>query len=148
MPQLGIDCKAYRNTGTYGSPTWAELDFAKSVNINFAGTVAEVTSRASIWKKFLKGQIDASVSIESLYDASDTDLAALMTEGEGRDGTPMEFAFMDAAIATSGTKGYRITCEIVSVDRPEQLEDGVMVSFELKPSANDGGNDPAAYTVP
>lgn len=51
MPKLGLNCKVYRNTGTYAQPTWDEIPNVRNVTLNLERGEADITSRANAgWK--------------------------------------------------------------------------------------------------
>lgn len=144
--QLGMDCIVYRNTGTYASPTWVEMDWVMTANHNLTANEGKVKKRASDIELTLKGQGVHEFTVEGPYDADDANITALDTAVRTRT-DPIEFAFMDDDITTSGVKGIRTTCEVVAGGRTEGFEEAVGKTFTLKPSAK-ATNPFVEYTVP
>ena len=95
------------------------------------------------------GQIDYTLEKEFTFDPdNDSDLMALIAAARATDGsTKFEFAIMDGDVTVSGETGVRGVFEVMAANRSEALAEGVMIAMTLKPSCDDEGNDPAAYTV-
>lgn len=145
VAQVGLSMKIYVNSGTYGSPTWAEITNVADAKID-TGTAdeAEVSSRAVSWKQYEPGLKDATFEWDMRYKQSDsTGLNALTTAWSS--GTLKEFAFADGDIATSGTKYFRCECKIFSVARDEPLSDSVVVHIKARPCYS--ANAPQIVTV-
>ncbi len=142
---LGLNAKLYRNTGTYGSPTWVLVDNVKDLSINKEKGEADVTTRANNgWEATAATLKSATIEWDMVYDPADADYTAIETAWE--DGSAIEFAFMDGLITVAGTKGYRMTCAVFGFSRDEALTEAVMVNVSVKPTY--AANGPAPYTVP
>lgn len=143
-PRVGLDCKVYRNAGTYGTPTWNEIVDISDLTVPAEADAPEARNRASTIKQYLVAAIDIGAEFELLYNPADADFAALQGAFFAR--TSIEFAFMDGAIATVGNQGIRATCFITGFSRNENRDDAVTYSVTLKPAAT-AANAPAWYTV-
>ena len=132
--RLGLDCVAYRNTGSYATPTWDELTNVKEVTVNLDKAEADVTTRGnSGWRAVAATLKDGSVDVTIQHNPdSHADVTALLNAWLNN--TQLECAFMDGPVATSGSEGLRGTFEVMSASRSEPLEDGVVWTFSLKPS--------------
>ena len=141
--KIGDDCKAYHNTGTYPVPVWNEVTNIEDLSLPLSKTLAEFKTRGSKWILKRSGKIDSGIEFKYIYDKADDDWSVL------RDGflnnTPIEFAIMDEAIATSGAQGLRATCEVVEMPMDQPLEDGVSIAMSIAPAPAD--NEPEWYTV-
>lgn len=131
--KLGLDCKLYRNTGDYATPSWNEVNSVKDVTLNLEAGEADVTSRANnAWRASVATLKDASIEFELVWDSADDDFAAIrdafLSNGS------LEFAAMDGDILVSGSQGLRATCMIATFSRNEPLEEAVMVSVTIKPT--------------
>lgn len=49
--KLGLDAKLYRNTGTFASPAWNEIQNVKDVTLNLEAGKADVTTRGSAGRR-------------------------------------------------------------------------------------------------
>ena len=131
--KLGLDCKLYRNTGTYEAPTWSEVSCVKDVTLNLEKGEADVTTRANQgWKASKAALKDASIEFDIMWDTSDVGFVAL--KDAFMNNTTLEMAVMDGSIATVGSEGLRATVEVMKFPRNEPLEEAVTVSVALKPT--------------
>jgi hypothetical protein len=141
---LGLNCKAYRNTGTYVTPVWDLVDNIKDLTLNLDKSETDITTRASSgWVERAGVLKDASVDFEMVWDPADTDFTALLASYTANTGVGM--LFLDGLIATVGSQGLRATMEVFKFSRNEQLTEAVKASVTMKPQR--ATNPPAWYTV-
>lgn len=142
---LGLACKAYYNTATYGSPSWSEWSCFRDVQLNFAKGKADFKSRGTGGWAANRGAIkDVDVTAEAVYDSSDAGIQKLQ---DGFDnGTKIDCLFLDGAVNATGSKGWRIQCECVKLAEKEPMENSKMVDVELC-ITYDTAHPPARYTV-
>lgn len=145
MSTHSLDCHLYCNTGTYASPTWAELTLARDVTLNRSRAEGDDSSRAYGMASAVVGQEAIEISAQVIYVLSDTAYAAMKTAYEGR--TVIELALMDGPIATTGSKGKRVDVVITGFNRSEPLGDAVKVDITAKGSTKNG-HTLADFTVP
>jgi hypothetical protein len=143
MIKLGLDAKAYRNSGTYAAPAWSEMTDAQEVTLNLEGAEAEVPRRGSVWRKRLLGLLDGSVEFQVLYDGADGDFQAIRDAFLGRE--VIDLAFADGDIATAGTQYLRSEWYVTSFTRNEPLEEALTYSVTVRPAESE--NDPEWVTV-
>lgn len=142
---ISLNCKVYRNTGTYGSPTWNEVDGVMDVSLNLSSDTGDASTRATGgWRQHAATLRDASVEFEMPYDTADTDLTALR-DAFMTSGSVVEMAFTDGPIATTGTQGLRGSFLVESFNISEPLSDIAKVSISLKPGIS--ANNMAWITV-
>lgn len=134
--RAGIADKLYRNTGSYGTPTWNEVANAIDVDLGLTKSLAEVKARASTYKKTLAGIKEVTLSFGFLGDTSDADWNVLRDAWAAD--TVVEFAVADDAIATSGTDYYRAEMHIKEFNYGQKLEEGntAQVAAELAYTSN------------
>lgn len=132
-PRIGLDCKAYLNTGTFGSPTWVEITVAKDVGFKLGLGEAEAKTRASSLSVILPGFVEHEFDFEMLYDTVGSTIYGLL-QAAVLARAAVELAFMDGAIATSGNRGVRCSYYITQCDPDQPLEEGVSVSVAGKPA--------------
>ncbi len=143
--QTGQTCYFYRNTGTFGSPTWVLIDNIENLKIGSSRTKAAASTRASIYNKYLPGQLDLSISFQMPRNVSDTDFTTLRTAFLA--GTTIGVAYAAGPIATQGTRYVKLDCKITKMDEDEPLDAACMVDVELVPDAT-STNDPTETTTP
>ncbi len=142
--KLGMDAKLYRNSGSYETPTWAEVKNVKDVTLNLEAGEADVTTRGNAgWRANIATLKDASLEFEMVWDTDDDDFSAIrqafLSSGA------VEFAVMDGDIETEGSQGLRATMAITGFSRSEPLEEAISVSVTAKPTYAD--NPPEWMTV-
>lgn len=142
--KLGMQAKLYRNSGSYGTPTWVEVGNVKDLTLNLEAGEADVTTRSnSGWRATVATLKDGSIEFEMVWDTTDGNFTAIQQAFFNN--TPVEFAIMDGAIATAGSQGLRATMSITNFSRSEALEEAIMVSVTAKPTY--AANAPQWMTV-
>lgn len=139
--KLGLDCKAYRNTGTHASPTWDEMILVQDVNIELDKDTTDTSIRGSSWELLVGTLKKASLEIVMLYDTADLDFTAILTAFLAN--TQIEFAFMDGPIATVGSQGLWAICDVVKMSAPQKLKEANVVTFSVVPTYNTAGTSGA-----
>ena len=143
---LSEDAKVYRNTGSYATPTWDELDNVKDLTLNLDKDEVDVTTRASNgFKEFADGLIDSSVEFSMVWDSGDAGFSAIQIAYFAK--TAIEFLILDGDEATTGSQGLRATMMVKSFTRNENLGEALMVDVTVRPVKN-ADAAPAWYTVP
>lgn len=148
MTKIGLDCKLYRNTGTYASPVWNEIVNVADVTVQLSKGEADTSTRASKWKT-RKGTLkDASIDFQLKYVAGDTDFSALLSSYT--DNTSVELLALDGPIGTVGSQGLRAVCEVFNFQHGQALENAVMFDVSAKPTPsfdNTGAPQPPSWFV-
>ncbi|MGH9174993.1 MAG: phage tail tube protein [Vicinamibacterales bacterium] len=143
--KLGLDAKLYRNSGSYASPTWAEVKNVKDVTLNLEAGEADVSTRGNGgWRANIATLKDASLEFEMVWDSADDDFTAVRTAFLANGA--VEFAVLDGDILTAGSQGLRATMSITNFSRSEALEEAIGVSVTAKPTY--AANPPEWMTVP
>jgi hypothetical protein len=145
--RTGFAHKLYRNTGTFGSPTWTEVKNIGDIKIPLIDTEVNQNSRATRFKQYLKGHVDLKPNFPIPYDPSaSSDYLAFEAAAQSADAT-LDLAFADGAIATVGTKYIRIPEALIFFgERDEALEGVVMQPVTCAPKLN-ATNQPSYVTV-
>jgi hypothetical protein len=142
--KLGMDAKLYRNTGTYGSPTWDLIGNVKDLTLSLETGEADVTTRGNGgWRATVATLKDGSLEFEMIWDTEDTDFTAIRTAFLGN--TAVEMAVLDGLVATTGSQGLRASFMVTNFTRNEPLEEAITVSVSMKPTYS--ANAPAWMTV-
>lgn len=112
---VGRTHKAYLNSATHASPTWVELKRIRDATINPDKTKVEIASRESAWNKKKGGMkvLSAEMTYLRKKKAADSNFNTLLDSF--LNGTAVELAFMDEAIATSGAEGWRGYYEVFTL---------------------------------
>ena len=141
---LGMNCKLYRNTTSYASPTWAAIDIVRDLTLGMEKGQADVSTRGNNgWRANASTLKEGSIEFEIVWKPGDASLTALRSAFLNN--TPLELLALDGPVGTLGSEGLRATCDIVSFGRNEPLEEGVTVSVVAKPTLS--VNPPEWFTV-
>lgn len=141
--KLGGECYLYRNSATYGSPTWNELTNTEDVSRPDSRPAGEFKTRAQDFVLHKVGKRTLAINFNYVYDPSDDDFDVLVAAYAAR--TAIEFAAMDGPIATAGTQGLRASYQISEFPIEEPLEEGVKIAVVLVPTIS--AHDPAWFEV-
>lgn len=147
-PVMNWQCKAYRNSGTYGTPTWVLVDNMGAVKVTDERGEVEVPLRsAGVFEGYLAGRRKLKIEFEMLYNPADASQTALRAAYDTESQTGIDMAFMDQAIATAGSSGLRALW-IVSkcTEIVDDLGKPVMVAVSLVPSAL-ASNNPSRFVA-
>jgi predicted secreted protein len=138
--KLGLDAKLYRNTGSYGSPIWNEIENPKDVTLNLTKTEADVSRRGSGgWKAMVGAMKEAAIDFELVFREGDEDFEAL--RDSFLENTSVGLAVMDGDIETTGSQGLRADFEVFSFTRNEPLDGAITYTFSIKPTDSDNPPD-------
>lgn len=129
--QVGLDMMLYRNSATYGSPTWVLIENVRDLTGPDSMGEADVSIRGNGLKLSEPTLEEVSFEWDMIHDPDDADFNAVKAAYEGK--TLIEFAFADGPIATSGTKYLRIETKVFKFDRAEPLEGANVRSIVAKP---------------
>lgn len=143
MP-IGLDCKLYYNSATYGSPTWVLIPQARDVTIADSRETGDSSSREYTTKSTVVGQRVFEISFDAVMHRSAAAYTGLETAYLAR--TILGIAAMDAAITTVGTKGTRADIVITKFERSEPMNDSVKVSITMA-ACVDNGHEPELFTA-
>src|SRR5436853_6765065 len=98
---IGLECKAYRNTGTWGSPTWVLMGTINMVSIKIGRNLVAISNRASEWEKVLAGLLKGDFELKFTRDNTDASQLALRDAVINK--TTVGLALSDGPIASSGS---------------------------------------------
>lgn len=129
--KIGIKGKSYRNSGTYGSPTWSEVTVISDLQVGSSWQTAKSTIRASRINTKVPTTLDLSVTGKLRNDDDDTNFIALLAAYHGP--TAVDMLVLDGGNSTDGSQGYRGYWYLTKFDLPQGLDDAQFFDFELSP---------------
>ncbi len=142
--RLGLAAKAYRNTGTYGTPVWTELSNIKDATLGDGMAEADVTRRASGGFRETEPTLrEIAYDYDAVNIEGNSEVTAILTAYGAR--TELDLAIMDGGITTAGSNGVRARFKVFKRERSEELENAQMLAFTFKPCAST--NPPAEMTI-
>jgi hypothetical protein len=129
----GIDCKVYRNTATYGSPTWALVNPTIEVTVNLENSTFDASNRDSNYRLQLPALTDISVDFRFHKDKDDADFLALETAAQTR--VNLDLLILDGLQTVATSDGWRILGFFSSWTESQPLEDAITVDTTYVPAA-------------
>lgn len=130
--RLGFKGKIYRNTASFGSPTWDEVTPVGDVTVTLTMDEAEATTREGAGVKQFEPTLDMrEVSFKLREDETVTDYTALETAYFAR-------SLVDVMVLTgpsdeNGVRGIRGEMKVFDWTLEQGLGDVQMRSVKLKP---------------
>ncbi len=142
--RIGLDGYIYRNSGTFGSPTWTQLKHKRDASLNLEINEVDASDSDSVWELIEKGFQKGTIEIDYKYHEGDTEWDQFLTDFLERD-DPTEYLFIDGPEGTAGNKGWRITGWVMAAEVSYEQERPQAMSITIRPAANDDGN-PQQFT--
>lgn len=129
--RISINAKMYRNTGTYGSPTWAEVTNVGDVTLSDSYEEANVTRRAGGGFTETEPTLrNLELSFQIFNIPADADFLAFTAAHTGR--TAIDMQILDGDRTTAGTRGVRGWFKITSFTRNQSLSDAQTIDVVMK----------------
>ncbi len=142
--RLGMNCRLYRNAGTYEAPDWQHVRNARDVKLNLEAGEADITTRGNNgWGAVVATLKNATIETEIVWNKADPNFQAFRAAFLA--GGSVEVAVMDDDITTPGAEGLRATVAVMNFSRNEELAEAVRASVSLKPTYAD--NAPEWLTI-
>jgi hypothetical protein len=129
----GIDCKVYRNSASYGSPTWALINPTIEVTVNLENSTFDASNRDSNYRLQLPALTDISVDLRFHKDKDDADFLALETAAQTR--ANLDLLILDGLQTVATSDGWRILGFFSSWTESQPLEDAITVDATYVPAA-------------
>ena len=133
----GIKAITYRNTGTYGSPTWTAINLIRDTNTPTPWDLQDASVRATRVKLYHPTQIDFNASMVIRADDADAGYNALADAAIS--GTAMDLLMLDGPITTEGVRGIRAHFHVSNNNDPQEIGGIVYKTFDLKPGFSSDG---------
>lgn len=130
--KVSVNAKAYRNSGTYGSPTWAAMGLVKDVTPSMPWDMVEAGARETKAKLYAKARADLSVSMTMRADDADTAFNAVADAAVSQT-TLLDIMFLDAPITAEGARGFRAHWNINLSGQPQEIDGSIYDNFDCKP---------------
>lgn len=136
--KAGIDGAVYRNTGTYGSPTWAEVTAVRNVNPAYPWDMGDASARATNVKLFRKTQADWSLSFDVRCDDLDAGYQAVY-DNAFLPATLLDMMFLNGPITEEGAAGVRFHANLSISGTTQGIGDVQYDTFDAKPGYHTDG---------
>lgn len=136
--QPAIAAGVYRNTGSYGSPTWVEITLVRDVTPSEQWAYGDASVRASKAKLYGKTQIDLTGTITCRADPADAGYQALFDAAVGVSSAAPDLMILDGDITTEGARGVRLHANL-SKKQNQAIGEIVYTDFDYNPAWNSAG---------
>lgn len=136
--KVGVRARAYRNTGSYGSPTWTAMNLIKDVTPSMPWDWVEAGARETNAKLYAKARADLGVSFTMRADDADTGYNAV-ADAACSQTTVMDILFLNAAITVEGCRGFRAEWLINLTSEGQEIDGSIYDQFEAKPTWTSNG---------
>ena len=135
---LGIAAGLYRNSGSYGTPTWGAQNIVRSVSPAFPWDFAEAPSRATPVKIYGKTQVDMAIQVMMRADPADANFAAWVVAHWSRTAV-LDLLILNAKLTTEGARGVRGEFLVSLSGEPQEIEGSIVATFDIKPTITANG---------
>lgn len=136
--KVGVRAKAYRNTGTYGSPTWTAMGLVKDVTPSMPWDMVESGARETNAKLYAKARADLGVSMTMRADDADAAFNAVADTSMSQTAV-LDILFLNAPITVEGCRGFRAEWLINMTGEPQEIDGSIYDSFDCKPTWTSNG---------
>lgn len=138
--KAGITCRVYRNTGTYGSPTWAAVNCIRDATPNFPWLMADSSDRQSRAALEDKTQMKISVQVVAKATNADAGYQSLWdaSQSAGTNGK-LDLLILDDPLTVEGAMGVRAHFNVIFDSQTQGAGDNVYTTFTLTPGFSPDG---------
>lgn len=141
--RLGVFSKFYVNTGTYGSPTWLEVDLISNLTINAAFDKGESSARRARVKTNEPTMLDLNLTGQVRVDNTDNGYNEIRDAFLAAD--TVDVLVLNGANTRNGSLGFRFDAKVFSLGEDQSLGSVLFNDIEIGPCASD--NDPKSVEV-
>ena len=144
---LGLDGKLYRNSATWATPTWNEVDNVRDLTQNLEKGEADLSARNTGGFRARRGTLkDGTIEFGMNFDPADPEFTAI--KDAFFNNTVLDMAAMSGDITTTGEQGLRAEMDVLNFSRNENLEEGMTVDVSLAVAPPQTGQTPTWFEVP
>lgn len=144
--RIALNAKLYVNTGSYGAPTWTEIDNVRDLALNLEMDEGDSSIRAGGGFALYEPTLNkVSLDFNMNEDTADTN-GWVMVNTAYFARTAKELLVLDRTSAT-GAQGLRVTGKFFKFAQSQKLNDVQTTDVNFKPALN-ANAAPAWYTGP
>lgn len=129
--RIGTDCKLFRNTGTWSSPTWAEVKTIGDCQLGNSWEVQDLKLRLTRVGLTVKTNFNTGVTGKILDDES---AAFIALDDAFNSDNAVDILVLNGPISRANSRGVRFLATITKWDESQNPGDVIMRDFELKPA--------------
>lgn len=144
---IGLNAKTYRNTGTFGTPTWTLMTNITDMTLDDSMDEADTSTRGG-------GGFSASEptlrNLELTFGminkpGTNAEFEAVLDAYTGR--TSLDLAVMDGVITTIGQRGVRARWKVHQFPRAQELRGAQTIEVVMKPCIDDTNGPPVDMEI-
>ncbi len=133
----GISCKLFINTGSYATPTWAEVDVLQDVTLSqskesFKTTIRKYKGINTYKPTTSEVEINGKLLVPDLGTDADGDFAKFQDAWDANEA--IEVLAITGGIADTGARGIRGFFSIFKFDEDQSNDNELFKDFTLKPT--------------
>jgi len=129
---LGKDSKAYRNTGSFGVPTWVEVNEIADLKDNSTAHKTPGRRRASgLFAQYAITEVDIAIAFGLFWDLGATNFTTLRTSFYA--GTENDMIFLDGSVVSGSHQGIRMSAAMSKFEEDQGLTAIDKVECEVVP---------------
>jgi hypothetical protein len=129
---IGLNAKAYRNTGNYNTPTWSEITLISDLTVNPTWEEADASARESRVKQTVKTMINVEITGRLKKKPGDTNYEAIMNAALSDDA--LDMLVLDDTNTTNNARGWRMDAQIFSVSEDQSMSNYMYEDIRILPS--------------
>ncbi len=134
----GIAAVLYKNSGSYGTPTWGAQNNIRSVTPGFPWDFADSPSRATPIKIYVKTQVDLAIQVMMRADPADANYTAWVDAHWNRT-LVLDLLILNAKLATEGARGLRGEFLVSMTNEAQEIDGTIFSTFDIKPTITNNG---------
>lgn len=142
--RLGVFSKLYINEGTYGSPTWTEIDLIGNLAIAGTWDKGESSARRARVRTNEPTLLDLNLTGTIRVDHTDDGYNLVRDAFLDPNGV-VDVLVLNGGNTRNGSLGYRFDAKVFSLGEDQALGNVLFNDLEIGPCASD--NDPQAVEV-
>lgn len=131
---LGINACLYYNSGTFGSPTWVELENVIDVQVGGSWNSGDGSSRATRVVKEGRTRLPLQITARMLADKSAGYIAVRTAYLAAGSSGIIDIMCLDGPSSTNGSDGFRFEAEVHDFSRDEGADNVIYRDVMFKPS--------------
>lgn len=129
--KVGSDCELHLNSGSFATPSFAELPEAKDVTVNGDAAKGDTSGRGDNFKSYKPGRKDLSISFSLAWRSDNANIDAFRQAFDNK--TSILLAALDGADDETGAEGWHGSWSVFKFVRAEPDDDGVKYDVEIAP---------------
>ena len=133
--RLGILSKFYINDGTYGAPTWVEIDLISDMAVN--GVWEEGDSSARRTRVATADPTRMTLELAGKVRVDRTDAGYFSLERSFLDTNVIDVLVLNGAKDQNNSSGYRFDAKIFNWSEDQAMGNVLYKDFSIKPCASD-----------